>query len=374
MGNKNLIDINPKILVWAREEIGVEADDISSTLKVDSSAYTRWEKSGEEIPFTMLKVLAKILKRQVSCFFLPDIPKKTKKPKDHRNLKVCSAKLSPDTLLSIRRANRYKNLLLELNDSGYYIKKYTWIKDFNKFFSKSYSLTTESAAKWVRKKIGFSIDDQLKSRNVYEAYKLWRIHIEQNLGVPVLQFKMPREEIQGFSYSEEAPYCIVVNNNQAAPTSKVFTLIHELAHILKHQSSLCYPEKIEETQKLEFECNTFAGNLLIPASVIKPSLSSETIYKEARKLKVSSEAYLRRLKHLNLINNNNFFGLLEEIRFKVTPSQRSFVPHLTQLQKSINSRGKHLFDTVVEAAKYRKISYSNAAEVLGIKINYFMKL
>jgi Zn-dependent peptidase ImmA (M78 family) len=111
----------------------------------------------------------------------------------------------------------------------------------------------------------------------------------------------------------------------------------------------------------------------LPKSIVTRIDTSDGIYKKARSLKISSEVYLRRMKTLNLISDKIFFELLDEIRSKVTPPSKGFAI-LSQLQKSINSRGQHLFNTVVEASKYNRISYSSASDILGLKINHFLNL
>ncbi|PKN02015.1 MAG: hypothetical protein CVU77_03540 [Elusimicrobia bacterium HGW-Elusimicrobia-1] len=373
MGKSNLIDITPQILTWAREEMQIKANDVAFELQINPETYNKWENSGKDIPFADLKILAKIFKRQLSCFFLPDVPKKSRRPTDHRNLNIFSSHLSYETSLAIRRVSRYKTLLGELNKQSYYSKKYQWLEYLRAEFPQARRIDNENIAEWIRNQMGFSIEDQLKTNSPSDAYILLRNLIEDKLGIPIFQFKMPIEEIQGFCYAEAMPYCIVVNSIHHAPTGKLFTLIHELGHVLKNQSSICYPEKVDKSENLELECNSFAGSLLVPAKVVTFIDTCDGIYKKARTLKISSEVYLRRMQTLKLIPDNLFFQLLGEIHSKVTKPVQGFAI-LTQVQKSINSRGRHLFNVVVEASKYNRISYSNASDILGLKINHFINL
>jgi len=373
MENKKVISVNPDILVWARKEFQIERADAAGVLNVEEKAYEEWENSGKDIPIQKLKEISKLFKRQLSCFFLPKTPKKVKQPTDHRNLKVCNSRLSKETILAIRHMRRYQSVLLELNGKSYYRKKYAWLEEFEQSFNPKKRIDNEDIANWVREKMGLTIEAQFKVSTPYDAYKLWRMAIEENLGIAVFQTKMPLDEIQGFCSSDEIPYCITVNNALIAPTGRIFTLVHELAHILKNQSSLCYPEKVDDNQRLELECNSFAGKLLMPSDTISPVFTSDAIYEKAKKLKVSSEAYLRRMKSLKIVSDREFFVLLEEIRSKVVVSNK-FIPRLTQIQKSMNSRGKHLFNTIIDASRSNRISYSSASDVLGIKINHFVNL
>lgn len=371
MANKNLIDINPKILKWARKESGLEITGITSDLEIDSATYINWEKDGNNVPFTKLKIIAKAFSRQIAIFFLPEVPKKLKRPKDYRNLSFFQSDLSKETLLTIRRASRYSNLLSELNGRVFYEKKYSWLDEYHKSFL-SGKIDGEEIAGWMRKRLGISLDQQLKVNSQSQAYKLWRNAIENALGIPVFQFKMPLNEIQGFSYLDETPYSICVNSAHAL-TGRIFTLFHEVGHLLKQQSAICFPENITQDQNFELECNSFAGSLLIPVEAVIPVNSAEEILDKSRKLKVSSEAYLRRLKTLNYLSEREFFALLKEIRSKVISTGKPF-GKFSPIQKIVNSRGQHLFDTIVDAARNNKISYTFASDVLGVKAYHLVSL
>jgi len=370
---KNLIDINPQILKWAREEAGYDdINEIITSLGVDHASYNEWENNGRKVPFSILKKISKKFRRQVAVFFLTAVPKKVKKPKDFRNLALVTVENSKETILAIRRANWYTNLLQEINGIGYYQKKYSWLKGYNDKFGENININNDTIATWIRNKIGTSLELQINSPTQNQIYKTWRENIEDKLGISVFQFKMPSDEIQGFSLTDEYPFCITVNNENAI-TGRIFTIFHELGHILKHQSGMCYPEKLEKNQQFEFECNSFAGKLLIPTELVVQTDSADEIFKYAKQLKVSSEAYLRRLYEMGYLPDKQFYTLLAEIRSKVVKTDKPFFP-LTPLQKSLNSRGNHLFNSVVDAIRNNRISFSLASDVLGIRLNYLLSL
>jgi Zn-dependent peptidase ImmA (M78 family) len=370
MPQQNVININPEILVWARKESGIETDDILSALEIDHPTYLLWEKFGTNIPFSKIKILSKIFQRQTALFFLPAVPEKPRRPIDNRNLMDFHAKLSPETLLSIRRANRYCDLLNNLNSPSYYQTTYKWIGEFHETFYHPNRIDREEISAWIRDKIGISVDEQVSAQNQSQVYKMWRAAFEKKLGIPTFQFKMPLHEIQGFSLNEQAPFCIVVNSKHSV-TGKIFTLFHELGHLIKKQAGICFPEKISNNQILELECNAFAGMLLIPGKIVKPLDSVDEIFAFSNKLKVSSESYLRRLKGLNLIDDKRFFDMLSEIRDRVKEPAKGF-GRATNIEKAINSRGQHLFDAVIDAAGNNKISFGTASDILGVKINHLL--
>ena len=105
------IQIKPQILQWAREEAGYKPDEIAAKLHIPLERYSNWEINGNEIPLGILKNIANYYKRQLAVFLLPAPPPKLMKPKDFRNLSLSHAGLSPDTLLAMRRAHKYLELV-----------------------------------------------------------------------------------------------------------------------------------------------------------------------------------------------------------------------------------------------------------------------
>ena len=362
------LNINPLVLRWAREESGYTIPEAVNKLDVQEATYLEWEKTGSNIPFSVLKHLAGIYRRQIAVFFLPKTPPKTKKPTDYRNIRLLSAKLSSKTLLSIRRVDKFRDFLLELNGDAYYRDKYDWLSKYDSVF-KNFPLFHEDTTLWLREIFNYSLDDQVNDGSPEDSYTNWRNAFENDLGIYTFQFSLPPSEIQGFCYSDNFPFCIAVNSKYPV-SSRIFTLFHELGHILKKQSGLCIPDDIDDAESIEFECNSFAGRVLLPDHVMVSTIGKEEIYKRARKLKVSSEVYLRRLRSLDLVSNDEFFRILEEIRRSIKPSKGFGIS--TPLQKSLNSRGQALFNSVLDALNKNIISYSHASDILELKINHLI--
>ncbi len=367
------LKINPKLLKWAREDCEFSPAEIAGRIRVDLEEYLAWENTGTGLSLDDLVALSKVCRRQIAFFFLPSVPPKTRKPTDFRNLEPALAKLSEKTLLAIRRTVRFRDFLLQLHGAEYYQDKYSWITRYRESFAGR--LDSEESVLWIRNLLGYPIEEQTAdSGNPETSYKRWRNSVEHNLGIHVFQFALPQEEVQGFSYSDSFPYCITINNAYPA-TSRSFTLFHELGHILQSQSGLCKPHDIifrREDTSTEYDCNSFAGSLLVPTKEVVSAKDKDTIFAYATRFKISSEVYLRRLFTLGLVSENEFFPLLDEIRKSVLPTK----PHYPKspVTRSINSRGEALFNSTLEAMNQRKVTYSLASDILGLKINYLSGL
>lgn len=359
------VNINPKLLEWARKESGFQESQIAEALSIKAEKYIHWETHGKDIPFGKLKDISTKFKRQIATFFLEEIPPKNKKPKDYRNLNLADATLSPETLLAMRRAHKFQSMAFELEGAEFWEKKFLWLNDIKKF------KTDEEIANWLRGKLKISIEDQFHFKTNSEAYKKWRNAIEDNLGILTFQFAMPLKEVQGFCYSDQLPYSVVVSgkNGEAA---RIFTLFHELAHILKHQSGICLPDHVSSSEQIEYSCNRLAGKFLLPTNAIIFTEDVDEILKYSRRFKVSSEVYLRRMYEEELISQNSFFTLLETVKSRVKPPKKGFAKS-TPLQRSINQRGVAFYNSVMEGVNKNKLSYSKASDALGLSVKYLIK-
>lgn len=357
------VNINPGVLRWAREEAGFDPSEIAAKVNIPIDRYKVWEKKGQNIPLGKLKTIAGQYKRQLAVFFLPTIPEKIKKPKDFRNLSLKQSKLSKDVLAVIRDVTYFRQIALELQGEKAWKERYNWLTEIENFKQDNIKL-----ASWLREKLNINIDDQLSWKSDNEAYRNWRQAVENQLGVLIFQFPMPLKEVQGFCFTDNLPYAIVVNSKHHY-NSRLFTIFHELAHIVRHHSGICIVDNVSEKQQEEFSCNSFAGNFLIPDINLIPTENLAEIQTYANKLKVSREVYLRRLKEANHISPTKFFALLDKIKASYKPdSKKNGFPVKPEL-KSRASRGETFFNLVLDGLNQNRLSYTQASTLLDLRIS-----
>ena len=355
------VNINPSVLLWARQEAGFHVNEVAEKLCVTSERYSYWEQEGNEIPLGKLQNLATYYKRQLAVFFLSEVPDKIKKPKDFRNLSPMDSDLSKDILLTLRRSTHLQRIAHDLEGEKYWNNKMNWLIEVENIKNEIELIAH------LRQLLGIDIDQQLKWKSESEAYKKWRGAIEEKLGILIFQFSMPMDELQGFCMTENLPYIIVTNSNHSY-TGRLFTLFHELAHIIRHQSGMCLVDKVEQNQPEEWACNTFAGNFLAPTNTLIPTDNLKDIADYSRRLQISREVYLRRLKEEGMLPDVKFYALLDEIKatYKKKEKSKGFVsPEV----KSRASRGETFYNIVFEAIGANRINYTDAANALGLRVN-----
>ena len=355
------VNINPAVLQWARTEAGYKINEIAKKLRVDIERYRSWETEGKKIPFGTLQKIANYYKRQIAVFFLDEVPESFPKPKDYRNLLPDRSQLSPKSLLALRRSTYLQEIARDLEGVDYWKKRLEWLHEIQKIKNEIESI------KHLRQLLDINVNQQLKWKSENEAYKNWRRVIEDKLGILIFQFSMPLNELHGSCLTDNIPYVIVTNSNHSY-TARIFTLFHELAHIIRNQSGMCLVDRIEQDQKEEWACNSFAGRFLVPVEYIVPTDNLKEIASYAKKFKVSREVYLRRLKEEGLIPDAKFYTLLDEIKasYKKNNPPKGFVKPEVQ---SRTSRGETFYHLIFEALNANKINYTDAAHALGIKVN-----
>ena len=93
----------------------------------------------------------------------------------------------------------------------------------------------------------------------------WRRALEAS-GIVVFQMTVSEEEARGFSiYAENLPAVVV--NVKDAPNGRLFTMLHELAHLALRQAGICDLREDQTGQVphyVEVFCNYVAGAALIP--------------------------------------------------------------------------------------------------------------
>jgi len=356
------VNVNPQVLKWAREEAGFDLLEIAQKVDISIDEYKSWETEGENIPFGKLKTIAGQYKRQLAVFFLSEVPEKTTKPIDFRNLVSQQKKLSKNVLMVMRDVTYFRQTALELQGEKYWKSHYNWLSEIENF-----KQDNEALADWLREKLSIGIEQQLSWRYDSQAYKSWRQAVEDKLGILIFQFSMPLNEIQGFCYTDEFPYAIVVNSKHSY-TSRLFTIFHELGHIVRHHSGMCLIDEVNEKQQEEFSCNSFAGNFLIPENYLVATENLSEIQTYATQFRVSREVYLRQLKEKNKINPTKFFVLLNEIRSTYKQPAKSSGFALPEV-KSRASRGETFFNLVLDSLNQKRISYTQASALLDLRIN-----
>ncbi|MEK7486743.1 MAG: ImmA/IrrE family metallo-endopeptidase [Planctomycetota bacterium] len=336
--SKNYMPINPVVLKWARESGGFTLGDISN--QQGFSKFPEWE-SGKILPtYTQLENIAEKLHRPVALFFFPEPPEEEK---IERSLRVIDEKdiqiFSPSIRLLFRKAKAFQISLKELwvQEIDEHKKKIQWIS-----LLKSSDVST--LAKETRKLFGISVAEQKSWKNSDKALKKWRYALADK-GLYVFKDAFQNKMIAGFCLYDDL-FPIIFINNSMSKNRQIFTLAHELAHIVLKESYLdIFDEKFwqlesEQPSHIEAKCNAFAAEFLIPeedfkAVVSKQFIAEDTITKLAENYCVSKEVILRSCLTHQFIDKNFYHS-------KIMEWCKNFAPErMNTLEKTLSGGGNY---------------------------------
>lgn len=379
--------VKPELLKWAIDNSGFSIEEIARKLSKKPQSIILWLEGRDRPTINQLNDLANICKRPLEIFYLDYAPLADKPLKDFRRLPgQTSRAYSSKYKLELRKA-RYRrqvaiNLLNDLNeDSNLFDLKCSILDD------------PEEVGTKTRNYLGVSLKIQL-TWDKYDAnknYTRWRNLIEEK-GVLVFQSSgVSERELLGFSESER-PLPFLVVNNKCSPNKKIFTLFHELTHIMLGISGECDIEFAEELppeeSKIEVFCNHVAGAILVPKDALldddivknrKTNFSDDNIKSLASKFGVSQEVILRRLLITSQINKTFYANKQQQYvdQYLEKQAKKNLKKELKipTEKKVLSSTGLKYANIIFESLDRELITFSDITEYLDIKnINNINKI
>lgn len=292
------------LLVWARKSAGYDVPAASAKLGVEPDQLEAWEANLGQPSIPQLRKAAALYKRPLAVFYLPERPISFNPMSDFRRLPdVGPNYFSPALTLEIRIAHQRRELALEMLDN---------VEEKPTAFTLTASLATKAdvAGAAIREALGINYKLQASWRDELAAFRAWRSRIE-GLGVLVFQAsRLESDEASGFAlWADPLPF-MVVNGKDAYPR-RTFSLLHELAHLMLHQSGVsdlnANGPRAHQAERIEVFCNEVAAAALIPRDLFlaEPIVTERgagqhewadaTIAALAATYSVSREAIVRRL-------------------------------------------------------------------------------
>jgi Zn-dependent peptidase ImmA (M78 family)/transcriptional regulator with XRE-family HTH domain len=307
--NMNLC-INATILTWARERNGFSIEELAEKLGISPHEIEMWEEEIEVPSYTRLEDIADCLKMPIAVFFFPEPPNLDDPKKKFRRLPDYEfARLSSDTLQTIHLAQAYQDSLAELSFGAFPEKQI-----FHELGSQS--LTPRELARKAREYLGITIQQQFKIKSPEKSFKVWR-HALEEVGVFTFKDSLKDRFISGFCLLDDRFPVIMVNNSNSF-ARQVFTIAHELGHILFGVNGVTdvdetYIEFMDaDDRSLEIKCNKFAAELLVPHEEFQKDIpdfrasGAAIIPSLALKYSVSREVILRKLLDQNLVSSDEY--------------------------------------------------------------------
>jgi Zn-dependent peptidase ImmA (M78 family) len=298
---------------------------------------------------------------------------------------------SPELVSEVKRALTQREVFLELDEvAPTSVVSSDDIPDINQ------RMNPDKAGSQLREALGFdSIPQSLWSRPNEALNRC--IRAAEELGVIVIQTQgVEISELRGFSISE-SPHPVVALNGKDFPRPRLFTLLHELAHLGLRAGGLCdlhEPQARGATSRdsTEHYCNAVAASTLIPAEVLLREVSvarAESTYEwslaELSQLSArfgaSSEVVLLRLVGISKASWETYWARRAELEEEYAEARR----HTRERQREspggpsyyvVKARdmGHGYIASVLDAFRSRAISSLDVADYLDVRYDQLSQL
>jgi Zn-dependent peptidase ImmA (M78 family) len=373
--------VEPSLLIWARQSAGYEIDEVAIKIKKDFDVVQDWEEGRSKPPLTLLGKLAAMYRRPLATFYLPHPPQEANPPKDFRRLPDSDIQDTPALLFEFRLAQERAAIASELAKE---LEEKASVRRLNI----SLSDNAEALGPKLREMLRITMDQQGKWAEPYVALNSWRSAVE-SLGILVFQTSsVSLDEMRGFSISSDSVPVIVLNSNDH-PNGRIFSLLHELGHVLLNHSGVCNPtENIKlrgDAQREETFCNQLAGATLIPRDELlkNPNLvdhgmenwTDDELNALAKLFSVSPEAILRRL--LTLAKTSDEFYGKKRSEFlrryaNLTKRKSSGGPKIEV--KVVSKLGSPFINLILRAYDREFITSRDLSQYMGMKVDYLSRV
>lgn len=365
--------INPAVLQWARTTAGLSIEEVVQKLKrkkITAETVVAWE-TGEAVPdYVQLERLAyEVYKRPLAIFFFPQPPAEETPQQAFRTLPDSEIqRLSPRLRYLLRQAQAMQINLGEL---------YGGVNPAERQIARDLRFALDAPvaelARDVRQFLGVDLREQLEWRSSETAFKEWRNALE-NSGVFIFKDAFKDEAISGFCLHDSRFPITYVNNSRAA-THQVFTLFHELSHLLSGTGGIDTPDDAYiraldgRNKQIEILCNRFAAAFLVPdddfdSRVAQMPITEASISALANQYSVSREVILRRLRDKQLVSSEDYEQMVEQWQSSGSGARGEGGDYY-------RTKGAYLGERYLELAfslfYQNKISVEQLADYLGVK-------
>ncbi|MEL7669391.1 ImmA/IrrE family metallo-endopeptidase [Methanobacterium sp.] len=352
------VKVNPEILIWAREDAGFELDDLPQYL----DKVSLWESGDDKPTWPELRKLANKYKRPSVFFFRSKPPEKESDDLiDYRTTQEDNFNASPELRLEIRKAKYRRYAAIEVHkDMGMIIPSFSRYKFENKNYKvfaakirEILGVSIETQKSWIIK-LSNGERDQAHSRFLDE----WKESVAE-LGILIFETEnIKRTEISGLSLYK-SKYPIILLNGKDTQNRRIFTLFHELTHLMLGESAIC---DLDKRNKKEAFCNKVAAEFLVPLKFLKEEekvKKNKSLEWTSRQLGflsniygVSKQTILLRLHSLKKTREEQFISLYNALEVDDEEKQEK------KKKKSKNKKREGSMSPVNKKVKYDGKAYS----------------
>ena len=301
--------INPTIIKWARERSGYTLQEVAKSLNRDVATISNWESGAAAPTYVQLEKLADKYKRPIAMFFFPEPPHETDFVGQLALRSSEIEQLDPGIRILLRQARARQLSLMELNMDANPAET----KIFRDLHPQLGDSPTELAQQ-ARAHLGISVETQAGWNSAKEALGNWLEQVEER-GIFVFKDAFRDDLVDGFCLVHEQ-FPVIYLNNSRSSVRQIFSLFHELAHLLLGESGIT--RGINPVgEQIEVFCNQFAAEFLVPSGNLEtvldyPVYNDAAIEELANYYKVSRPVILLKLVDRGIFTFEDYWQKTEQ--------------------------------------------------------------
>jgi Zn-dependent peptidase ImmA (M78 family) len=253
--------INPALLGWARGRAQLSEIVLADKLGISEKKLKAWEDGEKPMTFRQAQSFADKTHIPFGYLFLPKPPEESLPLPDLRTINGQrplrpSAELLDIINIVLQRQSWYRDYLLEQGEAGSDVVGRCNLQT-----------PVAQAVQDMRQILGVATHPDRGSWDDYFRSLIQKI---ERIGILVMRQGFVHHwsralsvtEFRGFAVADKVAPLIFINQADA-PSARLFTLIHELAHIWVGQSGISNSDP-ETERKEEVFCNAVAAEFLVP--------------------------------------------------------------------------------------------------------------
>ncbi len=372
--------ITPDVLRWARLRVNLDPAELAERTKFKLEKVAGWEAGAARPTLNQAEKLAAALRVPLGYLFLPRPPKEKLAIPDLRTMGGRPI-VSPSA-----------DLTEFLHDA---LRKQEWYRDYRLSVgmgplpfvgSATVASTYAVVASEIRDVFGIN-DDLRRSCSDPAGYLTSLVREAEEQGILVLRSGVVKhntkrplsvDEFRGFAVSDDIAPLIAINNADW-PAARVFTLVHELAHLWLGASGISNVDLMslneEKRQETEVFCNAVAAEVLLPkkdfARAWRPAESARlNVARMAKAFRVSSFVVAFRAREFEAIPRREFrelVGSLQPNTKRRSSSGGNFYNNL------LARNGRAFTAAVVSSALEGQLLHREAASLLGTTVPVLLR-
>ena len=251
-----LSPVTPSVLRWALAEDGRSVLEVAGALRVEPAELEAWARGDAQPVVGQVSDLARVLQRPRVLFFLPSPPTRSALPDGFRHPPGGGDRsVSAEVLKHARRAKRIQLAIASTVEDD----------ERPDVPRASIGLSPRAAAEQAR--LWLEVPPRVRWKDDHEALRWWKGMLE-TAGILVFDLQLGKNAPRGFAAWDDRAPLIVLNSTSVSAAARIYTIGHELAHLLLREATACVSptgSALTVDNRTERWCEQFAAAFLMPA-------------------------------------------------------------------------------------------------------------